>query len=77
MKPRRKKLVRADFENLLLKNERRIQIIAENSYKLRQMIEFLDSLEKKEAAAEVPADLEAAITNEERNDGEPAPGGSN
>lgn len=44
MKPKRRKVTREILEAKLLKNERRIQRIATESYTIRQSIEFLDSL---------------------------------
>ena len=42
---KRKVLVKAQIEKRLAKNERRIQQIAEESYKLRQLIKQIDDIE--------------------------------
>lgn len=47
-KSRRKVLVQADIEKRILKNERRIQRIAEESYQLRQVLEKIVALPKQE-----------------------------
>ena len=42
---KRKVLVKAQIEKRLAKNEKRIQQIAEESYKLRQLIKQIDGIE--------------------------------
>ena len=42
---KRKVLVKAQIEKRLAKNEKRIQQIAEESYKLRQLIKQIDDIE--------------------------------
>lgn len=60
-KMKRAPIIREVLEGRLKKNERRIQAIAEESYKLRQMIEQIDALTpqkpyvKTEAAKEAEA----------------------
>jgi hypothetical protein len=48
---KRKALVKAQIEKRLLKNERRIQQIAEESYKLRQLIKQIDDIEAQKPYA--------------------------
>ena len=66
-KAKRIPIVREKIEALLKKNERRIQTIAEASYKLRQMLEQIDALKPqtpyvKAAEGETPAVAPEATT---------------
>jgi hypothetical protein len=48
----RKKIIKEKFEKQLLKNERRIQKIAENSYNLRQILEKIEAESKQKPVEE-------------------------
>lgn len=62
MSVRKKRIVLEKLEELLKKNERRIQKIAENSYHIRLQIEAIHALEKKiEPVIETPISEEAAV----------------
>lgn len=62
MKPKRKKVYRAQLEKLLFKYERRIQRLAEEAYKLRQVLETMTMQEKTTLNTFSVAIQEAAIT---------------
>ena len=47
-KPKRRKLLRAQIEKRIAKNYRRIQFLADNSYKLQQVLNVMNA-EVKEA----------------------------
>jgi hypothetical protein len=61
-KAKRLPLIKASLEKRLLKNERRIQAIAEESYKVRKMIAQIDEIE---AAKALPKDT----VDEDKTDG--------
>ena len=61
MKPKRKKLVIAEVENLLAKYERRIQKLAQNAYDLRKLLDVLRTTEKVIKEAETIGGTSDAI----------------
>lgn len=46
-KPKRKKLLRAQIEKRIAKNYRRIQFLADNSYKLQQVLNVMQAQAKE------------------------------
>lgn len=74
-KLKRRKIIREALEARLLKNERRIQAIAEESYKLRLSLEQLDATPKQTPLTKVAREeLAKTIEQKEQTDAIPASG---
>lgn len=82
MKPKRKKIIREILEATLEKYQRRMQAISSEAYKIRQQLEFLDSLPKqtpltKEAREKLEKEKENAVHQTGNESGTPTEGSTN